>query len=231
MRGGSQQLRDVEAALLDRALGGREARDRGAADRRGLVTERSVEVSLHVWQPLVAHRSELDRLPAAHATRDDVELDGRADGDGPGAVGDLRAVEEVARARRRRLDRCRSPGLVELNDRSPRHRRTGQWTILEIGSSMMSVAPASFSAGISVLIVRLRHDGLDRVAAVAEQLRDRRRLHRGQRARSRASRSPRVDVELHQHLAPGLERAREQRLELAPSRGASRDRRRRPGWR
>jgi hypothetical protein len=48
MRGGSQQLRDVEAALLDRAFGGREARDGGALIERGLVTERSVEVSLHV---------------------------------------------------------------------------------------------------------------------------------------------------------------------------------------
>jgi hypothetical protein len=35
------------------------------------------------------------------------------------------------------------------------HRSTRQWTILASGSSMMSVAPASLSAGMSVLITDL----------------------------------------------------------------------------
>ena len=58
--------------------------------------------------------------------------------------------------------------------------RRHQWTILEIGSSMMSVAPASFSAGISMLMLALGHHRLDRVAAAAVELVDRRRLHRRQ---------------------------------------------------
>jgi hypothetical protein len=54
------------------------------------------------------------------------------------------------------------PRLVELGDHtdprrprptaSVRHRRRNrQWTIFEIGSSMMSVAPRSLSAGIKTL--------------------------------------------------------------------------------
>ena len=49
------------------------------------------------------------------------------------------------------LDRAEAPRLVERGDRCPSH----QWTILASGSSMMSLAPASLSAGISVLIVSL----------------------------------------------------------------------------
>lgn len=59
-------------------------------------------------------------------------------------------------------------GVVKAGDHSKRRRRT-RWpcskdasgrrkahgTILEIGSSMMSVAPASLRAGINVLIVSL----------------------------------------------------------------------------
>ena len=53
-----------------------------------------------------------------------------------------------------------------------------QWTILAIGSSMMPVAPASLSAGIEHVDLALGHDGLDRVAVLAEELRHRRRLQR-----------------------------------------------------
>ena len=48
------------------------------------------------------------------------------------------------------LDRAQAPRLVERGDRA-----VHQWTILASGSSMMSLAPASLSAGISVLIVSL----------------------------------------------------------------------------
>ena len=109
VRGGSEQLRDVEAALLDRALGGREARDGGALIERGLVTERSVEVSLHVRQPLVAHgrSSTASQRPMRPATTSNSTAAPIVDG--AGAVGDLRAVEGVARARRHRPRPRRSP--------------------------------------------------------------------------------------------------------------------------
>ena len=59
-----------------------------------------------------------------------------------------------------RDDRSQSAPLVELLDDTHAkferwHRSTRQWTILASGSSMMSVAPASLSAGMSVLITDL----------------------------------------------------------------------------
>ena len=64
------------------------------------------------------------------------------------AVEQRRAVERVRGAVG--LDRAEPAALVEGGD-DPVH----QWTILASGSSMMSLAPASLSAGISVLIVSL----------------------------------------------------------------------------
>src|ERR1700733_7935916 len=71
----------------------------------------------------------------------DGEVDGRADGDGAGAVGDARAVERVVGGVGLAADHTQADEVVELDD-GPAH---GQWTIFEIGSSMIPVAPASLS--------------------------------------------------------------------------------------
>ena len=84
--------------------------------------------------------------------------------------------------------RCRGPGRSSnVGDAPPVRGPTGapaghQWTILESASSRMSVAPWSFSAGMSMLISVFGDHGLDGVAAVAGQLGDRRRLQRRQHA-------------------------------------------------
>ena len=72
--------------------------------------------------------------------------------DRAGAVGDRRCSGRRARAPSSAVDGRRCRVLVELDDPAPLGH---QWTILDSGSSMMSVAPASFSAGISVLISAL----------------------------------------------------------------------------
>src|SRR3954451_9207293 len=91
-------------------------------------------------------RADRRRLVGAVAPGAQLELDGRFDLDRAGAVADRRAVERVGPAVIRR-DRAQPGGIVEPGDDA------GQWMILASGSSMMSVAPASFRAGINVLIV------------------------------------------------------------------------------
>ena len=77
---------------------------------------------------------------------DDLEGDGGADLDRAGAVGDGRAVERIGRA------------VSAVTTPSPRGSSNSvtvashQWTILASGSSMMSLAPASFRAGMRVLM-------------------------------------------------------------------------------
>src|SRR4051794_3633782 len=94
-------------------------------------------------------------------TGDDVEGHGGLHADGARPVGDPGAVERELRAVRA-LDRAQAAPLVEGHD-PPGHQlihcvvhstvhALRQWTIFAIGSSMMSDAPASLSAGISVLI-------------------------------------------------------------------------------
>ena len=86
----------------------------------------------------------------------------RADLDGARAVGDGRAVEEPLAPSRRRRPPCRSrrprrtrrPGPRRCPRRA-RPCRRHQWTILAIGSSMMSVAPWSRRAGIRMLMSAL----------------------------------------------------------------------------
>ena len=171
---------------------------------------------------------------------DHVEGHRGADLDGAGAVGDARCsgtgssspssavtVAEADAVVERRSTRA-GAGRAPPRGRAGRH---GQWTILESGSSMMSVAPASLSAGISTLIAALRRP------------RSRPRSRRRRRARSpsatsstgsrsmTASRSVGGDVELHQHLAPGLEHALEQGADLVHGVAPSPGRRRPPGWR
>src|SRR5262245_50184175 len=79
-----------------------------------------------------------------------VELDALADGDRAGAVGDLDAVEQQRRAVVGRHV-AEADWLVEVHDVRAGHR---QCTILAIGTSRRSVAPASLSAGITRLIPR-----------------------------------------------------------------------------
>ena len=148
------------------------------------------------------------QLPERRAERrPDDDADAR-----PGATLDGLPAAEPARRRRRSAPRCRrrwcampsamavqwngqavpssavdlarARAVVERGDRASRRDGASQWTILESGSSMMSVAPASLSAGISMLIAGLRDHRLHRVAAVAEQLRHGRRLHRRDAGRS-----------------------------------------------
>src|SRR5579884_1343879 len=93
--------------------------------------------------------ADLDRLPLPERARPDVEDDARTGRDGPGAVGDARAVEGIAGAVAVD-DLAQAAALVEVLD--PPAPLLHQWTIFEIGSSMIPVAPWSLSAGMSVLI-------------------------------------------------------------------------------
>src|SRR5581483_10982389 len=86
-------------------------------------------------------------FPLAVVAGGNLELDGRVYRNRARAVGDLGAVEEQFTSIVG-SDGAVSLGLVELRD-SSRHR---QCTILVIGSSMMSLAPWSFNAGIRVLM-------------------------------------------------------------------------------
>ena len=98
-------------------------------------------------------RADLRSLPAAEAARDQVEGHRGARRGWCGCRRRWRCSGRQCSCRRRRGP-CRAPRLVELGDRAGRtaHR---QWTIFDSGSSMMSVAPASLRAGMSVLISAL----------------------------------------------------------------------------
>jgi hypothetical protein len=98
-------------------------------------------------------------LEVPEVTGPDDEDDGGADVDVTAAVAYGRAVEGVAAAVVTE-DGAEAPGIVEVgDDPGPGRSGTGrgghfgrpvegQWTILDRGSSMMSVAPLSFSAGM-----------------------------------------------------------------------------------
>jgi hypothetical protein len=103
---------------------------------------------LRVIRDRLRSRCDVGSFPVTEEAGDDLELDLRTDLDRAGAVGDLRAVELVLGAVGR-LERAETTLLVE-RDHATVHE--AQCTILEIGSSMMPVAPASLSAGINVLI-------------------------------------------------------------------------------
>ena len=129
-----------------------------------------------------------------------------ADVDAARPVGDLDAVEQVARAVGGG-DRSQAGGGVE------RHDHAVHGTILEIGSSSRSVAPASDRAGMIRLIVRLSTTlstakpplaSFDTVGDLAD-------------GRTASTRVVGVGghVELEQHLGPGVEGAVEQRHQLA----------------
>ena len=75
-----------------------------------------------------------------------LEGDGRSQLDGSGPVEQGRAVERKRPAVG--LDGAEPAWLVEGDDLT-----VHQWTILARGTSMMSLAPASLRAGISVLMV------------------------------------------------------------------------------
>ncbi len=105
-------------------------------------------LALALTRPLLDHR----RLPPSRETGDDVELDRRPGRDPARPVGDGRCVERERRAVVR-LDLPDPAAFVEGTDGAVP--MGGQCTILAIGSSMMPVAPCSFSAGMSVLISAL----------------------------------------------------------------------------
>ena len=85
--------------------------------------------------------------------------------------------------------------VVELGDPSAAAsagRVPAHGTILAIGSSTMSVAPASLQRRDQDVDLVLGHDGLDGVARTAEQLVDGRRLHRRQEVDHRVERRRRA---------------------------------------
>jgi hypothetical protein len=83
-------------------------------------------------------------------TGSEEEGDPGPDVDPATAVGDGGAVEAVAPTVGIVEDGSQSPGIVELADdpRSDGPAGHGQWTIFDRGSSMMSLAPLSFRAGM-----------------------------------------------------------------------------------
>ena len=141
----------LEPRVGEHRVGRRPRQDQLDRDRRlDLDDARDAHVA-HlpaVHAPLtVADLLDPGRFPVAPAPGHDLELDRLPDAHRAGAVGDLGRVERVLLPGR---GHGAEPALlVERRDRARRHR---QWTIFRIGSSMMPVAPASRSAGISVLI-------------------------------------------------------------------------------
>src|SRR5690242_6047014 len=91
----------------------------------------------------------LDGFPLPRGAGRDVERHRRAGRDRARAVGDAGAVERIARTVTAD-DLAEAATLLEqLDAPAP---LVHQWTIFEIGSSMIPVAPWSFSAEMSVLI-------------------------------------------------------------------------------
>ena len=102
--------------------------------------------------------------------------------------------------------------VVELDDRDPSTSGL-HGTILEIGSSMIPLAPASSSAGISVLISLLATTVSTAKPSSPNSFDTVGDFSAGQQ-RDHAVEVGGVDVELQQHPAARLERAGEQRLQL-----------------
>ena len=132
--------------------GGR--RQRGERPSRRGSTAAGPTLSRPRVERLDAPASQRPSRPASSRKRTGVP-----DRDRPGAVGDLGAVERVAppsagpvRPADRDAEISPSPTASSKASTGPRAGAGPQWTILEIGSSMMSVAPWSFSAGMSVLM-------------------------------------------------------------------------------
>ena len=111
-----------------------------------------------------------------------------ADLDGAGAVGDARCSGRTASAAVVAVDACRSRvGRRTRTTGRPTHRPrvAVTWTILEIGSSMMSVAPASFERGDQrVDLATWARPSRPRSRRRRRARRHRRRLHRRAGARS-----------------------------------------------
>jgi hypothetical protein len=104
--------------------------------------------ALALTRPFLDHH----RLPPSREAGNDVELDGRTRRDPARPVSDGRGMERECPSVIR-LDLPDPAAFVEgTDDAVP---IGGQCTILAIGSSMMPVAPCSFSAGMSVLISAL----------------------------------------------------------------------------
>jgi len=78
-------------------------------------------------------------FPAPELTGDDLEVDRGADGDGASAAGDAGGVEGIVGAVGG-AQGAEAAAIVERGD-GPPHGATRYWTILEIGSSRMPVAP------------------------------------------------------------------------------------------
>ena len=97
-------------------------------------------------------RCDVRRLPRSPMSGAKLEGHRSAGGNRARSIGDLGAVEEPAFASR--LHPADAAFLVELGDAPVDGMRIPhpQCTILEMGSSMMSVAPWSFRAGMSVLM-------------------------------------------------------------------------------
>lgn len=95
--------------------------------------------------PARSGRGDRRRLPPPVVAGDDVERHRRVDLDGPRPVGNGRAMEEELAAFVRPHGAVAGVA-VERGDRAV------QWTILAMASSTMSLAPASFSAGMRVLM-------------------------------------------------------------------------------
>src|SRR5205085_4109895 len=85
--------------------------------------------------------------------RGDAESHFGAHWNGAAAIDYGRAVHEVVPAALAVFDQPVAGVLVERRHHAPA--QTRQWTILAMASSMMSLAPASFRAGMRVLISAL----------------------------------------------------------------------------
>ena len=115
---------------------------------------------------------------------------------------------------RRRAESRRARPHSSKADHGPRAGcRAAHGTILAMGSSMMSVAPWSFSAGMRVLMVCFGTTASTAKASSAEQLGHGRRLHGGQELDDR-SEVRLGHVELDQHPLPGDQGAVQQGEQL-----------------
>lgn len=98
-----------------------------------------------------AERPDVRRFPTPHVAGNDNKIDPGAGGNVARAAGDLGAMEGVPPA----VVIVHFPeadGDVKRSDHAGTAGGAGQWTILASDNSMMSVAPWSLRAGISVLM-------------------------------------------------------------------------------
>ena len=131
------------------------------SDNATMATLDGEQLGAHLWKSLGVgseYRAQVCGLPSPEPTGNHLPGDCGTHIDLPSAIGDVGAMERIGHSCVRG-DLAETARVIELQDytRADAERHSNgssghQGTILEIGSSMMSVAPASESAGISTLI-------------------------------------------------------------------------------